>query len=103
MIVRLWRASVLAERELEYDAFARDVSQPMFEQQDGFRGAMFSRSGERCLVITLWADQDSVETLAASPRYHETVKRISALIRPDTTIEVYEVQGGDLAGTSRTG
>ncbi|GAB7101979.1 hypothetical protein JCM4814A_02930 [Streptomyces phaeofaciens JCM 4814] len=103
MIVRLWRAAVLTGQELEYDAFARDVSQPMFEQQEGFRGVMFSRSGERCLVITLWADQASLETLAASPRYHETVKRISALIQPETTTEVYEVQGGNLTGTSRTG
>jgi heme-degrading monooxygenase HmoA len=99
MIVRLWRATVRVGQELMYDAFARDVSQPMFEQQDGFRGVLFSRSSERCLVITLWADQASVERLAASPRYQETVKRISALIQPETTTEVYEALGGSLTGT----
>jgi quinol monooxygenase YgiN len=50
-------------------------------------------------VITLWADQASVERLAASPRYQETVKRISALIQPETTTEVYEALGGSLTGT----
>ncbi|GAA2915259.1 hypothetical protein GCM10010517_81480 [Streptosporangium fragile] len=98
MIVRLWRATVLPGMETEYDVFARDVSRPMFEQQAGFQGVIFSRDGDRCLVITLWADHESAEALAASPVYGRTVERISALLRPETVTEVYEVRGGILPG-----
>lgn len=93
MIMRMWRAIVLPGMGPEYDAFARDVSQPMFEQQAGFRGVIFARDDEHCLVITLWKDHDSIEALAGSASYGRTVGRISGLLRPETTTEVYEVDG----------
>src|SRR5262245_51658531 len=100
MIVRLWRARVLPGKEQEYDAFAREVSQPMFKEQAGFQAVMFSRDGDRCLVITLWVDQSSVDALATSATYRRVVDRISTLLYSGTTTEVYELRGGVLPGGS---
>jgi heme-degrading monooxygenase HmoA len=84
--------------EQEYDAFAREVSQPMFEEQPGFEGVIFARDADRCLVITWWVDHGSISTLATSAQYKQVVDRISHLLLPDTTTEVYELRGGVLPG-----
>lgn len=94
MIVRVWRATVLPGREAEYDDFARRVSQPMFERQEGFRGVLFARDGERCTVVTLWSDPRDLDALAASPAYRDAVERITPLLGPDTATEVHAGRGG---------
>ncbi|MEV7676657.1 antibiotic biosynthesis monooxygenase [Streptomyces sp. NPDC088752] len=96
MIVRVWRATVLSTKEAEYDDFARQVSQPMFERQEGFRGVLFARDGERCIVVTLWSDLRDLDSLAASQAYRDAVERITPLLGPDTTTEVYKGRGGTL-------
>ncbi|MFD7702175.1 antibiotic biosynthesis monooxygenase family protein [Streptomyces caelestis] len=93
MIARIWRATVLPGKESEYDAFAHEVSRPMFEQQDGFKGVFFLRNGTGCTVVSFWSDRTSAAALAESPSYGDTVERIRRLLHPETTTEVYEVQG----------
>ena len=46
MIGRIWRTHVLLDRAVEYEAFARDVSLPMFRQQQGFEGVLMLRRDE---------------------------------------------------------
>jgi heme-degrading monooxygenase HmoA len=79
-------------RKAEYDAFAREVSQRMFEQQPGFGGVIFSRTDQRALVITLWSNRESADALPASPSYRRTVERIGPLLHPGTSVEVYDIQ-----------
>jgi heme-degrading monooxygenase HmoA len=59
-----------------YESFARDVSLPMFREQDGFLGCVMVRSGHEGLVLTLWRDQAAIDALETSPSYRGAVKRI---------------------------
>jgi hypothetical protein len=36
------------------------------------------RCGGDCVVVTIWTDNAAVDTLETSPRYHDTVARITA-------------------------
>jgi hypothetical protein len=53
-IARIWKTGVDPERALEYEQFAREVSLPMFQAQEGFEGVFMLRDGADCTVITLW-------------------------------------------------
>jgi heme-degrading monooxygenase HmoA len=78
MIARLWKTGLKAGRSTAYEAFARDISLPMFRQQDGFLGCVMSRREDEGLVLTFWRDEAAVEALKRSPSYQATVERILA-------------------------
>ncbi|SDR60652.1 hypothetical protein SAMN05519103_06976 [Rhizobiales bacterium GAS113] len=88
MIGRLWKTGLRAGRGEAYEAFAREVSLPMFQTQVGFLGCVMSRDEEEGLVLTFWRDQSAVKALDTSISYRETVARILAadvLKEPQTT------------------
>ena len=90
MIVRIWRTGVDPDRGEEYDAFARDVSAEMFRAQPGWVETLFTRSGERAAVITLWRDEAAVRRLAESPSYLAVVERLTAtgMLTGEQSVEV---------------
>ncbi len=99
MIVRIWRTQVDPTRLEEYRLFAEEHSLPMFRAQRGFLGVLLAGAGSERAVLSLWADDESAAALDSSPRYRETVARISAagfLVGP-SSVEVFEVHGGDLS------
>ena len=75
-IARIWTASIADGRTADYEKFAREISLPMFRQQDGFQGVAMMRVGNGCSVLTLWRDEKAVEQLAASQSYAGAVKAI---------------------------
>ena len=79
MIARTWIVEVDPARADAYEKFAREVSVPMFKQQVGCRGVLMTRDGQRCQVISLWADRGAVDALCGSPTYEDTVAAIQAL------------------------
>jgi heme-degrading monooxygenase HmoA len=98
LVVRVWRTKIDERRAPEYERFARERSVPMFQAHEGFVGVLFTRSGQHCAVITLWAGPEYVERLEASTHYKRTVSDISAtrfLIGP-SSVEVFELHGGAL-------
>jgi SAM-dependent methyltransferase/heme-degrading monooxygenase HmoA len=78
MIGRLWMTGLKAGRGGAYEAFAREISLPMFCTQGGFLGCVMGRDEETGLVITLWEDENAVNALDSSPSYNETVAKILA-------------------------
>jgi heme-degrading monooxygenase HmoA len=76
MIARLWTTSVIEARLDEYEAFARDISLPMFQKAPGCQGVLMFRDGPACHVLTLWRSQPDIDALETSPAYVETVRRI---------------------------
>lgn len=78
MIGRLWKTGLQAGRGEAYEAFAREVSLPMFRAQEGYLGCLMSRDDTTGLVLTLWRDADAVRALDTSPSYRATVERILA-------------------------
>jgi heme-degrading monooxygenase HmoA len=78
MIMRIWRTQVDEARAAEYERFAAQQSLPMFRAHQGFEGHLFGRRGGDCVVVTIWKDDAAADALEASPRYRETVARITA-------------------------
>jgi heme-degrading monooxygenase HmoA len=100
MIVRTWRTQIDEARASEYERFASEVSLPMFRAHHGFRGLLFGRDSSDCVVITLWEDHAAVDALEASPRYRDTVARISetGFLAGRSLTERFELHGNDLPG-----
>lgn len=93
MIARLWRTGIRPGRAEAYEAFARQVSLPMFREQPGFAGCVMGRDGDSAWVLTLWRDRAAVEALGRSPGYRATVEAILAagLLAGEQTTELSEV------------
>ena len=93
MIGRVWTTRVTEARAAEYQAFAREISLPMFHQQPGFLGVAMFRRGEECVVLTLWQDAASVAALTRSESRTRTVSEILAtgFLQGDQTLETYDV------------
>jgi len=104
MIGRLWRTGLQPGRGEAYESFAREVSLPMFREQDGFVGCLMSRTAESGLVFTLWRDHAAIEALGHSPSYRATVTRIldAGLLAEPQSVEVTEVHLLDLTALSTT-
>lgn len=92
MIGRIWTTRVDEGRASEYEAFAKDISLPMFRLQHGFRGVAMFRRGEECLVVTLWQDAASVAALARSESYVQTVSEIAArgFLQGEQTVDTFD-------------
>jgi heme-degrading monooxygenase HmoA len=78
MLARLWTTGLRPDRVDAYEPFARDVSLPMFREQDGFMGCVMVRSGHEGLVLTFWRDQGAIDALETSRSYRGTVERIQS-------------------------
>lgn len=93
MIARLWRTGLKSGRNAAYEAFAREISLPMFREQDGFLGCVMSHRDGEGLVLTFWRDEAAVEALKHSPSYQTTVDRILAadLLAGEQSTEVTDV------------
>lgn len=76
MLLRTWTTTVKAGREEEYEAFARDVSLPMFRAAPGCCAALMTRDETGCRVLTVWQDAESIAMLEAFDGYRDTVARI---------------------------
>src|SRR5262245_15114666 len=88
MIMRIWQSAIDESEAAEYERFAHDVSRPMFEAHEGFRGLLFGRDGSRVAVVTLWEDDAAADAFERSTLYRETVARIESagfLSGPSTT------------------
>lgn len=77
-VARLWKATLVDGRAEEYEAFARDISLPMFRMQQGFKGVAMMRNGKDSSVLTLWRDEQSIRQLDRSESYLATVGMIMA-------------------------
>src|SRR5262245_39034222 len=97
MIARLWQTRIDAGRAAEYDEFAARYSRPMFAALPGCLAAFFlGTGGEMRSVLSLWADQASIDALEISVLYRETVTRFQAtgVLRTPQTVALFEVTGG---------
>ena len=98
MIIRVWRTKIDSTRMSEYEQFAQEQSLPMFRRQPGLVGVLFSGRQRDRAVLSMWRDLASVEALAHSATYQETVEQLNAtgLLVGETSLEVFEVKGGFL-------
>ncbi|HEX2622904.1 MAG TPA: hypothetical protein VHL11_22245 [Phototrophicaceae bacterium] len=93
MLARIWRTEVDPARLSDYERFAREKSLPMFRRQAGLVDVFFLKQETNCAVITIWEDEESIEALARSATYRQTVREIEAagFLRGAQSVEVYEI------------
>ena len=99
MILRIWRAKINPARLEEYRRFEQERCLPMLHKQPGLLGMLFLRYAEdHAVSLTIWEDRGAVEALQSSPSYRETIHELaeSALLAGNESVEVLEVEGGDL-------
>ena len=83
----------------EYERFEQQESKPMFRKQGGILGVLFIRSQSGCAVLSVWKDAKSIELLASSESYQQTVDKLTStgLLKGAQTVEVFEVKDGFLS------
>ena len=83
----------------EFERFEDQESKPMFRKQPGLLGVLFASSQAGYAVLSVWKDMKSIELLARSESYQQTVKKLTAtgLLEGVPTIEVFEVKDGFLS------
>jgi heme-degrading monooxygenase HmoA len=99
VIVRVWRAKIDRARLEEYRRFEQEWCLPMLRKQPGLLGMLFLReAGDHAASLTIWEDAGAVDALQSSPSYQEITHQLaqSALLAGDESVEVLEVEGGDL-------
>jgi heme-degrading monooxygenase HmoA len=97
--LRIWRAKINPARMEEYRRFEQERCMPMLHKQPGLLGVLFLRYAEdHAASLTIWEDTGAVEALQGSPSYRETTHELaeSALLAGNGSVEVFEVEGGDL-------
>jgi heme-degrading monooxygenase HmoA len=99
VILRVWRAKLNPRRLEGYRRFERERCLTMLRKQPGLLGVLLLRQAEdHALSLTIWEDAGAVEALESSPSYRETTHELaeSALLAGDESVEILEVEGGDL-------
>jgi heme-degrading monooxygenase HmoA len=99
VILRIWRARLDPTRIEEYRCFEQGRCLPMLRKQPGLLGVLFLReAGCGTVSITIWEDRGTVEALESSPSYRKTTHELakSGLLGGEQSVEVLEVEGGDL-------
>ena len=98
MLIRTWRTAIDYERVDEFESFARTYSLPMFLQQPGCLGVMFSRTGADTTTFSFWEDRASIDSLRSSSSYQETVQRIqeTGFLRGEAEVRIHPIFGGKL-------
>lgn len=70
----------------------------MFRPQQGYAGVIMGRSGDSCIVMTLWHSMGDVDVLDQSRTYKNTVKHILAegFLLGEQTTEAFDVHTLDV-------
>src|SRR5258705_13984673 len=98
MLIRIWTVNIRADRIADLEHFARTESLPMFQNQAGCLGVLFTRDANLCATISLWEDMKYIDMLKTSPSYNETVEKIVAtgMFEGEQSIAIFNCFGGFL-------
>ena len=96
MLVRVWTVDIKKEKIKELEEFANTISLPMFIEQEGCLGVLFTKNSDEASTITFWENQESIDKLATSVSYQDVVKQIeeSGILAGNHKSETYEEYGG---------
>jgi quinol monooxygenase YgiN len=98
MLVRTWRVKVRKERSTELEDYGRTVSLPLFKQQAGCLGVLFTRDENNCAMISFWENEAAVERFKTSQSYKAAVQAIedSEWLEDKPSVELAQSFGGFL-------
>lgn len=92
MLARTWTVAIDPTQAEEYEAFARDVSLPMFRSAPGCAAVVMEREGGDCTVLTVWRSPEELRTFENAAGYLSTVDAILArgFLRGEQRIRITE-------------
>lgn len=99
MRLRIWTTDIVAEREEEYLAFAKERSREMFLAQPGCLGVLFLKASDgKHAACSFWTNSADVDALASSLTYKATVSDLEAsgLLIGNANTRLYEIEGGGM-------
>ena len=93
MFIRIWRTDFDITRQDELQAFAIEISAPMFRQLPGCLGYIYAVADGTWITQTFWESDDYIHAAEASAVYREVVSNILATgcLGDRQTTEIFEV------------
>ena len=95
MIIRVFRPTIHAGKENEFETFLRDVAVPLVSQQSGLVTQHVGRprdaSSTEYLYVTVWEDVESIRAFAGEHWQEAVITSDEEHLLKDTWIGHYEV------------
>jgi heme-degrading monooxygenase HmoA len=95
MIIRVFRPTIHAGKESEFESFLRDTAIPLMSQQSGLVtqhvGKPIESSSSEFLYITVWEDVESIRAFAGERWQEAVITPDDEHLLKDTWIAHYEV------------
>jgi heme-degrading monooxygenase HmoA len=94
MIIRVFRPTIHAGKEREFDAFLRDTALPLVSQQSGLVAQHVGRPRDPSLTeyvyVTLWEDVESIRAFAGERWQKAVITADEEHLLKDTWIGHYD-------------
>jgi heme-degrading monooxygenase HmoA len=95
MIIRVFRPTIHAGKESEFESFLRDTAIPLMSQQSGLVaqhvGKPLESSSPEFLYVTVWEDVESIQAFAGERWQEAVITPDDEHLLKDTWIAHYEV------------
>jgi heme-degrading monooxygenase HmoA len=95
MIIRVFRPTIHAGMESEFESFLRDTAIPLMSQQSGLVaqhvGMPLESSSSEFLYVTVWEDVESIRAFAGERWQEAVITPDDEHLLKDTWIAHYEV------------
>jgi heme-degrading monooxygenase HmoA len=95
MIIRVFRPTVHAGKQSEFDAFLREVAIPLVSRQPGLQAQHVGRprdpSATEYLYVTVWADVESIQAFAGDQWQDAVITPDEEHLLAETWIRHYDV------------
>ena len=97
MIIRVFRPTIHAGKEAEFESFLRDTAIPLVSQQEGVVAQHVGRprdsSSTEFVYVTVWEDVESIRAFAGERWQEAVIAPEEEHLLKDTWIGHYEVVG----------
>ena len=96
MLVRIWRTSFDISQKSKLAEYANRVSLPVLSSRPGNCGVIHYSEEDRWTTLTIWENQESIDSLGRDPEYSRIVEGILALgvLGDNQETEVLQFEGG---------
>ena len=94
MIIRVFRPTIHAGKESEFESFLRDTAIPLMSQQSGLVaqhvGQPLESSSSEFLYVTVWEDVESIRAFAGDRWQEAVITPDEEHLLKDTWIQHYQ-------------
>jgi heme-degrading monooxygenase HmoA len=102
MIIRVFRPTIYAGKQDEFESFLRDTAIPLVSRQAGmlaqYVGKPHDPSSTEYLYVTVWQDVESIRAFAGERWQEAVITPEDEHLLQDTWIQHYEVVAHEVSG-----